>query len=244
MCADHGSSRVSDVDDSALPRENITAFLKQLTLVGAKLFSDDESVACGLMFQRADGRTSFCSASPTVTTLYKVLGAQHALGEGPAPHALAAEGLQVADNTSDPAHPPFFRVPASLGFASILSVPLQIQAAGVAALNFYAQSVAFFTPDRQRVASVFAGHAGRSVVTRLQIAQYQALTAHMRSAMESRTSIDMAIGIIIGQNRCTHEEASAILKRASNARNVKLRDLATELIKHAGGGTPTTHFTT
>ena len=55
--------------------------------------------------------------------------------------------------------------------------------------------------------------------------------------------LDLAIGIIIAQNRCTQDEAAAILKRASNTRNVKLRHLAQEIVVHASGGTPTTHFT-
>jgi GAF domain-containing protein len=223
--------------------DSITAFVEQLTLVGAKLFSEDEPVACGLMLRRSDEQTLFCSASPVVMHMYQILAAQHALGEGPAPLALSASRSQVADNTSDPWHPPFFAVPASRGFASILSVPLTIGAEGAAAVNFYARPVAFFTSDRQRVASVFAEQVGTSIEMRLRLAQHEELSANMRSAMESRTSIDMATGIIIAQNRCTQEEASAILKRASNARNVKLRELAQQIVIHATGSAPTTHFT-
>jgi GAF domain-containing protein len=222
---------------------SITSFLEHLTLAGAKLLADDDSVACGVMFKRSDRHTLFCSASPLVTDLYRALDAQHARGDGPAPQALTASKVQVADDTSDPAHPPFFRVPASLGFASILSVPLQIEAEGVAALNFYAQSVAFFTPDRQRMSTIFAKQAATALALRLHLTRYQELTTNMASAMESRTSIDLAIGIIIGQNHCSQQEAAAILKRASTARNVKLRDLAEDLVVHSSGGVPTTHFT-
>ncbi|MUK03214.1 ANTAR domain-containing protein [Vibrio cholerae] len=232
------------VVQDALPSEDsISVFLEQLTLVGAKLFSDEEHIACGLMLRRTDGQPLFCSASPVITEMYEVLAAQHAQGEGPAPQALSTSKLQVADNTGDPSHPPFFGLPASRGFASILSVPLIIGAGSSAALNFYARPVAFFSPKRQRVASVFAEQASTSIELRLRLTQYQNLTEHMRSAMQSRTSIDMAIGIIIAQNRCTQEEASAILKRASNARNVKLRHLAEDIVIQASGGTPTTHFT-
>ena len=49
--------------------------------------------------------------------------------------------------------------------------------------------------------------------------------------MQHRTVIDLAVGIIMGQNRCgSQEEAVAILKTASNHRNMKLRDLAAELV--------------
>ena len=241
--ADYDASPVIAVQDAMPSEDSIIVFLEQLTLVGAKLFSHEEQIACGLMVQRTGGQPLFCSASPVVTEMYEVLAAQHALGEGPAPQALSASRLQVADNTGDPKHPPFFGVPASRGFASILSVPLMLGAGSSGALNFYARPVAFFSSDRQRVASVFAEQAGTSIKLRLQLTQCQDLTEHMRSAMESRTSIDMAIGIIIAQNRCTQDEASAILKRASNARNIKLRHLAQDIVLQASGGTPTTHFT-
>ena len=43
-------------------------------------------------------------------------------------------------------------------------------------------------------------------------------------------AISLAAGIIMGQNRCTHAEAMRILKDASNHRNVKLRELADDLV--------------
>jgi hypothetical protein len=241
--ADCDARLVIDVQDTVPSGDSISVFLKDLTLVGTMLFSGEEQIACGLMLRRTDGQPLFCSASPVVAEMYEVLAAQHGLGEGPAPQALSAFRLQVADNTGDPTHPSFFSVPASRGFASILSIPLMTGAGSSAALNFYARPVAFFSPDRQRVASVFAEQAGTSVELRLRLTQCQDLAEHLRSAMESRTSIDMAIGIIIAQNRCTQEKASAILKRASNARNVKVRHLAEDIVMRASGGTPTTHFT-
>lgn len=241
--ADHDGSQVIDIRDATHAEDSIVVFLEHLTRVGAELLSETEQIACGLMLSRTDGQALFCSASPVVTEMYGVLAAQHALGEGPAPHALSAPEPQVADDTGDAQHPPFFGVPASRGFASILSVPLMIGAGGSAALNFYARPVAFFSPDRQHVASVFAEQASTSIELRLRLTQSQDLADHMRSAMESRTSIDMAIGIIIAQNRCTQEEAAVILKRASNARNVKLRHLAQDIVMRASGGTSVTHFT-
>jgi hypothetical protein len=235
---------VIDVSDSVLDSGSITDFFKQLTFGGGRLFSDDGSVECGLMFKGESGQTLFCGGSPTITSMYMGIDAQHAIGEGPALQALSASELQVADDTSDVDHPPFFQIPASLGFASILSVPLKIGTAGFAALNFYAQPVAFFTVERQRIASVFAEQVGTSVEMRVRLTRYQELTVNMRSAMESRTTIDTAIGIIISQNQCTQEEAFAILRRASNSRQIKLRDVAKNLVMRASGVPPITHFTT
>ena len=48
----------------------------------------------------------------------------------------------------------------------------------------------------------------------------------MRKAMDSRSVIDQAIGVVMAQNRCDAQAAFAILTRASQNRNVKLREIA------------------
>jgi AmiR/NasT family two-component response regulator len=48
--------------------------------------------------------------------------------------------------------------------------------------------------------------------------------------MESRTTIDLATGAIMAQNRCSQESAVRILRIASNTRNVKLRDIAASVV--------------
>jgi AmiR/NasT family two-component response regulator len=46
----------------------------------------------------------------------------------------------------------------------------------------------------------------------------------------SRTTIDQAIGVIMGQNRCDADAAFDVLRSASQHRNVKLRDVAARVI--------------
>lgn len=52
----------------------------------------------------------------------------------------------------------------------------------------------------------------------------------MREALESRKTIDMALGILIATHNCTPEEAFAVLSRTSQTHNRKLRDLARALV--------------
>ena len=56
------------------------------------------------------------------------------------------------------------------------------------------------------------------------------VTDQLRAALNSRTLIDQTIGIIMGQNRCNADAAFAVLRSASQNRNVKLRDVAAEII--------------
>lgn len=49
--------------------------------------------------------------------------------------------------------------------------------------------------------------------------------------MQSRTAIDIATGVVMAQYWCSQEAAMSILKRASNSRNTKLRDVAAGVIE-------------
>lgn len=47
--------------------------------------------------------------------------------------------------------------------------------------------------------------------------------------------IDAACGVIMAQNRCTHDQAFELLAKASSHRNQKLHDVAADIIAHLGG---------
>jgi AmiR/NasT family two-component response regulator len=65
------------------------------------------------------------------------------------------------------------------------------------------------------------------------------LAQQLRAAMESRAIIEQAKGIIMGQRRCTAEEAFTLLRKVSQDSNRKLRDVATALVAEAHGGSTT-----
>jgi AmiR/NasT family two-component response regulator len=57
--------------------------------------------------------------------------------------------------------------------------------------------------------------------------------------LASRAVIDQALGIIIGQNRCTVDDAFDVLGSISENRNVTLRDIAAEMVTAVSGQPPT-----
>ena len=64
----------------------------------------------------------------------------------------------------------------------------------------------------------------------MRISQLAEAKEHLLAAMESRTTIDLATGAIMAQNRCSQETAMKILKIASNTRTQKLRDIAAAVV--------------
>lgn len=76
----------------------------------------------------------------------------------------------------------------------------------------------------------------------MRLAQHEETQHDLDAAMRSRTTINLAVGIIMGQNRCSQQEAFEVLSKTSSNRNIKVRDLAAELVKQVGQAPGETHF--
>jgi AmiR/NasT family two-component response regulator len=64
----------------------------------------------------------------------------------------------------------------------------------------------------------------------LRLTRLQEAKDNLEAAMKHRTAIDVAVGVIMAQNRCSQDAAITILRKASNSRNAKLHDIATAVI--------------
>lgn len=238
---DNTRSDAADPLSLLLEDRNITDFLDQLAVLGEQIFAKNASVPCGLMSRRGNRHLSVRSSSEAAEALNEL---QHDVGEGPSLAAMTAHELVVVDDARrDRRWPRYFKASAVTGFASMLSVPLDVGPEGIATLNFYTHPTGYFTEERQRVAAVFAAQAGSALKMAMRVARYQDAASDMYAAMENRTDIDIAVGIILAQSRCTQEEAFEMLQRASNTRHQKLSDVAHDLIVQATGAAPRTHFT-
>lgn len=71
-----------------------------------------------------------------------------------------------------------------------------------------------------------------------RISDAQEFADQMQTAMRSRSVIDQALGIIMGQRHCTADEAFNILRSASQHRNVRLRDVCAQLVASGTGRPP------
>lgn len=76
----------------------------------------------------------------------------------------------------------------------------------------------------------FAEVAGKALRVAIRITALSEAAEDFNAALKSRSVIDTPSGVIMAQNRCTHEEAFHILRRVSNDRNQKLHDLARWLV--------------
>ncbi|WP_237759887.1 ANTAR domain-containing protein [Arthrobacter alpinus] len=94
----------------------------------------------------------------------------------------------------------------------------------------------------KNLAQGYADEASQAFAIALRMARHQDTATDAVEAMKSRTTIDLAVGMIMGQNNCSQKRAVEILKAASSRRNIKLRQIAAALVAEKDLEAPTTHF--
>jgi ANTAR domain len=111
-----------------------------------------------------------------------------------------------------------------------------------AALAFFAQDAKAFPLQVISEARSFAGLAAKSLQMALDLHNARSTASDLRLALDSRTSINVACGVIMAQNRCSYHEAFSILARASSHRNIKVRRVAEDILERLPEGPPRAHF--
>jgi len=89
--------------------------------------------------------------------------------------------------------------------------------------------------DPTRLAERFTQDANIAVGIAGRLAGQAVLTDQLRASLASRAVIDQAIGVIMAQQRCTADEAFAVLRSVSQNRSVKVRQIAEQIVTSITG---------
>ncbi|MDP9997515.1 ANTAR domain-containing protein [Pseudarthrobacter sulfonivorans] len=87
-----------------------------------------------------------------------------------------------------------------------------------------------YTTAARGAAQSLTGTAAKALDLALSVAHLRDARDDLSAALQSRTVIDTAIGVIMSQNRCSRDAAFQILAKASSHRNLKLRDVAAIIV--------------
>lgn len=241
MDSSHAQPSAAELLDELLASDReITDFLNLLAHLAAGELTDELPVLVGITLER-NKRTTIVGSSDAEAR--KIDEVQAGFDEGPCLEAQSSHRLiEVPDVRTETRWPDYMEVIRTLGLRSVLAVPLDLDDMAQAAMNFYTTAPNAFGEARTASARQFAKLASRALRVAVRVAQHMELSQDRQRAMESRTSIDIAIGITMAQAGCSQEEAFAVLKTASSHRNVKLRDLAEDLVSSLGHSSPVTAF--
>jgi len=160
--------------------------------------------------------------------------AQYRTGEGPCVQAYHSGATFIIDSTREPGRWQEFRDSAARhGVLSTMSLPLITHGGPIGALNMYSESERAFSADDREVGELFTTQAAFLLANAQAYWDARTLSENLEQAMLSRASIEQAKGIIMNSVGCGPDEAIQILIRQSQDQNVKLRELAAELVRNA-----------
>jgi len=126
----------------------------------------------------------------------------------------------------------------SRGVRSSLSVPLGVAGQTVGALNAYGAEPDIFTADLANQIRTFAAQAEVALALALRSAEQSDAVQQLHAAMQSRSVIDQALGILMARQQCTADDAFAVLRAGSQSRNRKVSDIAADIITSTTGHAP------
>lgn len=222
--------------------ETASEFLSGLSKLAAAAVSEAAGVeiSCAVTVKVTRKPTTLAGSSKRAVELDQL---EQSIGDGPCIAALRQMSPVIIDDVpSDLRWPELNRKFAEMGVLSSLGVPLEISGDASAALNFFASRPGVFTANVYEKAVGFAAAAHNTLTLSVRIGTVQNRAEDLEAALQSRTAINLACGVIMAQNRCSQAEAMEILTKVSSNRNRKLRDVATELIEQLSGGSIQTHF--
>jgi len=159
---------------------------------------------------------------------------QYSIGEGPCISA-AAQGSTMRSGSlgGDSRWPRFGPRAGRLGVHSVLSLPLITPAGVVGAMNVYAHGKDVFDQRAEDLGEIFAAPAAVAVHNAHILAQAVRLAGHLQGALETRSVIDQAIGILRSRGGGTTGEAFDRLRHRSQTGNIKLAAVAAAIVDEA-----------
>jgi GAF domain-containing protein len=155
---------------------------------------------------------------------------QQRVAEGPCLDAIAQRMVFYAEDlSSDLRWPKFAPEAAEAGIRSVLALPLSANAQ-LGAVNLYARlPIAFGVVDRAK-AAILASLASLALSAAISHEDEERRALSFQAALRTREVIGEALGILMERERISADEAFVVLRRASQYLNVKLREVAQNLV--------------
>lgn len=119
----------------------------------------------------------------------------------------------------------------SLGLHAVLAVPMNAFGKTIGTINLYRAKPTRWTADEVEGAEILAALAGGYLVNANHLRSQSDLTEQLHAAIASRDLIGQAKGILMAHQGIDAEAAFDLLRKASQAQNRKLRDIARMVVE-------------
>jgi GAF domain-containing protein len=171
------------------------------------------------------------AAYTTVQTL-EIDAVQYALDDGPCLDAARHRRENRVDDllVDDGRWPQFARECREDGMRSLLALPLVSGEECVGAINLYGWAPHAFDAFDASLVRVAASRCADAVVAVSALDGVRRLAGQLEQAMASRAVIEQAKGVIMAMRGVPEHEAFEVLRKTSQDRNIKVRDLAQQVV--------------
>ncbi len=235
------TSVTEHLHEELLNSSDVEEFLAELASVSSRNLSDPgDEVMCGITLLRRRKAATVASSGPAARDASDI---ENQSEQSPGMAAsLDQVTVHVPDVAAEPRWPEYCEAVLEQGIRSVLAIPFQLEGETKATLLLYSHRTSRFEGRLLETAEDFVRQTSLALRLAVRFAHYSETAAHLRATLESRTVIDMAVGIIMAQNRCTQQEAFELLKAASSTRNSKLHKVAAAVVQALGQGPAETHY--
>ncbi|MGW4849323.1 GAF and ANTAR domain-containing protein [Nocardia brasiliensis] len=232
--ADDLAIGMSELTTLLLTRGDVAESLCAVADIVARMLPD--SLMVGVTLARAQGAIVGGS-----THAHPMLLEESRLGDGYDPSTQAidtAQQVSIPDVTQERRWGAYPSRMLAHGVKSVHVQPVSSSGAALGALSLYSNQPHTFTTELRQDAALTAEHIGVLLAVGLDTARQAALTDQLRAALASRSTIDQALGILMAENRCTRDAAFAMLRDRSQRSNVRVANLAADIIEAVTGRAP------
>ncbi|MGQ0629455.1 MAG: GAF and ANTAR domain-containing protein [Sporichthyaceae bacterium] len=126
--------------------------------------------------------------------------------------------------------PKFVPTAVEAGFASVHATPMALHGTILGALGLFGSRPGILNGDDLALAQAFTDVAAVALVAAKAGANAGLVNAQLQTALTSRISLEQAKGIVAEHGALTMDQSFATLRRYSRDRNVRLSDLAHQVV--------------
>ncbi|GAA3816187.1 ANTAR domain-containing response regulator [Amycolatopsis tucumanensis] len=212
--------------------EPLDAVLRRLAETAVNAIADADAVSVTLLDD-----TGPRTAATTDNELTGIDQAQYDAGDGPCLLAVRTrEPVRAVSKQDDETWPGFAAAAQERGVLTFLAVPLMLGAGRdgdelVGSLNLYSRVDGAFDPFDQKLMRLFTGAASAAISNARRWYHARQQIRHLESALTSRAEIDQAKGVLMAVHGISASEAFDRLVDQSQRQNIKLRQVAIDLLE-------------
>ncbi|CAM5285696.1 GAF and ANTAR domain-containing protein [Streptomyces fimicarius] len=216
------SHRMAGMARSLLAQDSVQGTLERITGAATELLEGCD--AAGVLVLRGERVQTLAATDQLVVDSDQL---QERLGEGPcfdaARRRTGEQVFRITDMTTVEQRWPAYAPPAQeLGVGSMMGFLLYTEDEDLGALNLYSRKPGMFDETSETAAWLLASHAAVALSS-------ARIHDQLVQAVDTRHVIGEAMGILMAGRRLTEDQAFDVLRRFSQERNIKLREVARQV---------------